>query len=208
MEIHVDVKSKTAVSAYTDAHFDDGAYLLRKLGMEVISLQENAELRIEAGLESFVSLNRNWVREGVLYIPDKGTFLTRNSPIVANPREAVKIFKHRKKGGEVYLTDEQTEQALEDSVKLSAGYIPTDRLAEIEVGVYAFGKLAQDYGMFLKESGADNLHVILAKLKEKPFVRQAFLGWVPGGSAINGKDGDFFRVRVRGFRRINALREI
>ena len=48
---------------------------------------------------------------------------------------------------------EEVENALEDSVKLNREEIPTNRLKDNKVTVYAFGDIAEQYGRFLENVG-------------------------------------------------------
>ncbi len=192
--IYVDIKSRGTASAYVVAPFDVGKEALAKEGYRIISLQENARLRMQEGKDAFVSQNGNWVREGVVYVPNKGMFLTKNSPIMANAKQATDC--HRK-GQDFYLTAEQVEQSLADSVELIRENIPTNRFAENKITVYAFGEDAQKYGDFLKEAKINEMPIWLADMQDKPFVRQMWFryrGWSElGGSWDLGYDN-----RVRG----------
>src|SRR3989344_4366607 len=90
----IDIKPSRTYSAFIEAPFDKGKGALEKKGYSVISLKENALLRIQEGQVSFISQNGNWTREGAIYVPSKGRFLTKNSPIMANAQEATNC--HRK----------------------------------------------------------------------------------------------------------------
>ena len=72
--------------AYGD--FDSAKEALESQGYNIISLKENARLRMLAGIDSKISNERNWTRKAFLYVPKKGIFLTTNSPIMQNPIEA------------------------------------------------------------------------------------------------------------------------
>ncbi len=168
----VDAKPKGIGSAYVSAHFDEGLEALAGAGYRIISLQENARLRMQEGAYATVSKRGNWTRDGILYLPTKGTFLTKNSPIIANAKEATNC--HRE-GKEFYLTEEQVEQATQDSVKLTDIPIPTNRFGEYRMTHYAFGEDAQKYGEFLREAGIIELRVRLTGIQDKPFVRQVWL---------------------------------
>ena len=87
--INVDVKLREISSACVLAPFDEGKEILEEEGYKIISLQENARLRMQEGRYHAVSLGGNWVKEDAIYIPGKGKFLTKNSPIMANPQQTV-----------------------------------------------------------------------------------------------------------------------
>ena len=182
-EVQVDIRPTRIESAVVYLPFDEALEALTEQGYEVISLDQNAQLRIQQGKDANISRNGNWTREGVLYVPDKGVFLTRNSPIIQNAKEATQA--HRE-GGDYFLTDEQTEQALQDSVQFSAKDIPTNRFSENGITRYAFGKIAEQYGQFLIEAGIKKMPVLRADLSDKPFARQIWFGVLGVSSELSG----------------------
>ena len=197
-KIIYDIQPKTVVlkSAYIVAPFDEGKELLEKEGYNIISLQKNAKLRIQEGATEDVSKNGNWVREGVLYVPKKGKFLTKISPIMANAKRATDCHRN---GKDFYLTSEQIEESLSDSVELSKDSIPTNRFAEDEITVYAFGDIAEQYGKFLKEAEINEMHIWTADLQDKPFARQMWFGSLDCRSELVGYDRNlYYGSRVRG----------
>ena len=204
MEIQVDIKPTGIESAIVYAPFDEGKEALESRGYRIISLEENAKLRMQQGKEHYVSRNGNWTREGVIYLPDKRIVLTKNSPIMQNPKEATSA--HRK-GVDYFLTDEQVEQAMQDSIKLSLSgeSIPTKRFKDNEVTNFAFGDVAEDYGLFLKEAGIGEMPVYLANISDKPFARQLWFGGLDYGYVLVGNYGRFLDVgdRLRGVKNLN-----
>ncbi len=165
----VDIKPNVTYSAYIHAHFDQGKKALEQENYKIISLKQNARLRIQYGQAHDISRNGNWTREGVLYVPNKGRFLTKNSPIMANAQEATNCHRN---GAEFYLTDVQVQESLADSVELSEKSIPTNRFAEYPIIVYAFEDIAEQYGQFLRNAGIKEMLIWLANLKDKSFARQ------------------------------------
>jgi len=182
-QIKVDIKPRGIASAYIVTPFDEGKEALAKEGYRIISLQENARLRIQEGKDADVSQNGNWTREGAIYVPGKGAYLTKNSPIMANAKEATDC--HRK-GQDFDLTAEQVEQSLADSVELIGDNIPTNRFADNKITVYAFGEDAQKYGDFLKEAQITEMPVFLASIGDKAFARQMWFGDLDSGSGLDG----------------------
>ena len=164
------------------APFDEGKEILSENRYEIISLEEDAKLRIQEGAKASISLNGNWVREGVVYVPNKGIYLTKNSPIIANAKQAVNC--HRK-GQDFYLTDEQVEQSLQDFVKLTFDAIPINRFGEDPRTIHAFGKVAEKYGQFLKENEINEMPIWLANMQDKPFARQVWFGRL----GVDGRSG-------------------
>ena len=158
--------------------FDVGKELLESQFYRIISLEENARLRIQNDKHDPISTYGNWTREGVLHIPEKGIFLTKKSPLMLNPKEATQA--HRKKE-EYYLTRDQIDESLADAVQLNKKSIPTNRFNEEPIMVYAFGNVARDYGLFLKEAGIKEMPINLTDRGKKPFARQVmFQGSVDG----------------------------
>jgi hypothetical protein len=204
MRLIKDIQPRRIYSAYVEAAFDRGKAELEKAGYHIPSFEENARLRMQEGENSFVSRTKNWVKEGFLYIPNKGKFLTKRSPIMAYPNEATEAHRTQINGtllNEFSLTDEQIGVSLEDSLKLpdSDFSIPTKRFEENEITVYAFGNSAQDYGYFLSDAGIEEMPVKMDSFRDKTFARQAFFdglgekstlcgfnNFLPGGFIVRG----------------------
>ncbi len=189
----MDITKGKLKSAYVDlAPFDEAKEALGHESYDLISLEQMAQLRMQEGKNSFIFKEGNFTREGFLYVPKKGIFLTKNSPIMENAKEATKYSRNLT---DFYLTDEQVEKALADScevpVKEEFGiprYLtPVLRLSEEKLTAYAFGIQAKAYGEFLKESGIEDLIVgTEIYLPTKPFATQA---WSSGGSSILNAQG-------------------
>lgn len=194
-----DIKLEGVASAHVTASFDKGKEALEKGEYKIISLEEYAKLRIQEGKDAFISRGGGLVREGVLYVPKKGIFLTKKSPIIDYAEEATNC--HRK-GKDFYLTDNQVEKALSDSVKLTKKEIPTNRFNDEEITVYVFGNIAKQYGEFIIEAGAhygetqrkagfgfgdslrnlgtEKMPIWLADIQDKPFVKPIFVWGLNG----------------------------
>lgn len=193
-----EIKPRGTDSLCVAAPFDEGKIFLAKKGYKIISAEENARLRMQEGKDAYVSKNGNWTREGVLYVPKKGVFLVKNSPIMANAKEATQCHRD---GNEYFLTDKQVEEALADSVALSGESIPTNRLGENPISVYAFGASTKQYGEFLKQAGINEMPVWLASVQDKAFARQLWLFRLDCvvRSGLNGHNGNLNADgRVRG----------
>jgi hypothetical protein len=191
VKIIPDIKPGGTSSAYVTAPFDEANLALTKKGYRIISLQENARLRMQEGADSFVSRNGNWTREEVVYNASKGIYLSKNlSHILRNAKEATSCHKSNQ---EYLLTDAQLEASLVDSVKLTSKEIPTERFGENEITVYVFGDDAQEYGDFLKSAGITKMPIWLANNKAKPFARQMWFRYIKGRSGLdcNGRYLDY-----------------
>lgn len=187
MQIIEDIKPRQIYSAVATGPFDKTKRALERKGYRIVSLEQNAQLRIQEEAQSGVSKYGNWVREGVLYVPGKGKFLTKNSPIMAHP---VKVTNAHRNRTDFYLTNRQVDSALEDSVELSLGEIPTNRFGEDEITSFAFGKSAKVYGDFLKECGIISMSIDTAGLRTKQFAGPLWFESVGNRSGFYGNDRD------------------
>ena len=187
-EILIDIKPAAIESSRASGPFDKALEALTENGYEPISLLQNAQLRIQQGVNSYISENANWTREVFVYIPKKGAFLTRIPLIIENAREATQAHRERR----VYLlTDAQVERTLEDSVKIKEEEkIPTNTFGENEITNYAFGEYSERYGQFLKEAGIKEMPIWLADLKDKPFATQMWFRSLIDSSVLYGAGKD------------------
>ena len=203
MAIIQDVKPTGTDSAYVERPFDEAKAELEANGYDIVSLEQFAKLRITQGKNSHVANYGSYAKEGFLYVPQKGIFLVRNSPIFANAKEATAFHG---KGEEFYLTQEQVDESLANSVQFKdASSILTNRFAEDERTAFAFGGSAKAYGEFLDDAGIKNMPVYLNNLENKPFARQAWLHRLDGDnrSELNGDNWDLnFNYTVRGVRNV------
>ena len=201
MEVIQDIKKGKLHSAYTIGAFDKAKEVLEKEGYRIISLEEQAGLRVQGGADSSISRGGNWTKEGFIYVPTKGAFLTKVSPITANAKQATDCHRD---WGEFYLDKGEVESALADSVKIEYLQIPTNRFADEALTNFAFGKNAEAYGEFLGENGIDSIQVHLAGSQNEPFARQAWLYWIDcgGWSYLDGNGMDLYcgDFEVRGVR--------
>ena len=205
MEITQDVKRGKLHSAYVVAPFDKAKEALEGDNYRVISLEEQAGLRAREGANSSIATRGNWTREGFIYVPTKGAFLTKDSPILANAKEATDCHRN---GREFYLNDEQVEKSLAASVLIKETQVPTTRFADEALTSFAFGKNAKAYGEFLKENGIESITAYLANSESKPFARQLWLHRIDSDlrSVLNGdlRGLDYDSDEVRGVREASA----
>ncbi len=199
VELNVDVKGELE-SAYVEAPFDEGKEALEREGFRIISLEENARLRILEGKDSFIFKYGNWTSAAVVSAQKKGRFLTKNSPVMQNPKEATDYHRANK---EFYLTNERLEYALADSVELNEKQIPTNGFGGNKITVYAFGDIAEQYGRFLGDAGIKEMPIWLDDMQDRPFARQL---WFRAFDCRSGLSGDDCQVlcgsySVRGVRK-------
>ena len=214
MAIINDIKPRGIDSAYAQLPFDQGKVELEKAGYRVISLEENARLRIQEGKSADVSRSGNWVREDFLYVPkrDKVIF-TKNSPIM---KHAIEATQANRDGKEFYVDEQEVQKALGDSIDVSYSQkpIPTKRFGENEITVFAFGdeKKAQEYGAFLKEAGISEMPLWIVDNKyvneqENSFARKLWFRILDVRSVLGGDGGLYYDNRVRGVREVCEANE-
>ena len=182
------VRPTRAEVVYAEGNFANAKTALESNGYKIASAGEIANSRIEQGKDADVSKYGRWTREGFIYVPKKGIFLVRNSPIMANAKEATECHRN---GKEFYLTNEQVEESLKASIEIeNSRAIPTKRFGENELTSFAFGPEAERYGEFLKEAGIKNMPIYLASTEEKPFARQLWFRDLGNNSVLSGSDRD------------------
>lgn len=187
------IKPSKAEVAYAVGDLSNAKNALEANGYRIASVEEIAKARIEQGRDADVSKFSGWTREGLIYTRKTGMFLTKNSPIMANAKEATDC--HRNKN-EFYLNQKQLEQAMGDSVRVTDELIPTNRFGENEVTIYLFGKISEKYGEFLKDAGIKEMPIYLTNPKENPFARPLWFGSLDHRS---GLDGDCWSLRFDGY---------
>lgn len=169
LKIETDIKPSRIESAVVRAEFDKAKEILESNGYRIISLEENAELRMHEGKYHNVSKKGNLTREGCIFFPGRKprSVLVRNSPILNFAGEAVRNSREFK---EFYPTKECIEQSLVDSVVYPdrSTCMPTNRFDSEELTIWAFGgeKKAQDYGDFLRSLGIKNMSVTAPYLND------------------------------------------
>lgn len=187
-KLTIDIKYEDVTSAYTlDFNFCEGKKFIEEHGFRIISAEENARLRIREGKHAYISQwGRNWIREGFIYIPQKGAFLTKKSPIMDNPEDATKA---NSKEMHYFITPEQMEWALSDSIKIKDidFKVPVNHFGDDEITSYVFGDVAQSYGEFLADAGIDAMPVIVQRnIGDKPFCCQGSINFLHFKSALSG----------------------
>jgi len=182
--INIDAKPREILSAYVNAPFDVGKQALEEKDYHIISLEENAKLRIQEGKNVHVSKNGNWVQEDVIYVPKKGIFLTKSSPIMENAKEATDCHRNNQ---DFYLTNEQVKSSLADCVELTKEPILTTEFANNPITIYAFGDSAKAYWDFLKYTGIKKMSIWTADMQDKAFARKLWFGGLDdGGFGLDG----------------------
>ena len=190
--------SKTTVtSAISYGKFSSLLNEFRRQQFALISLKENAELRIHKGKNSAESWTGNYVREGFLYIPHKGIFLVKNSPINDHVNQADDA---NMMGFEYGITMEDAEKALQDSVHIpyDTQEIAIEDLPDNPIAGFAFGEAVAEYALFLKEADITKwpIWIIpkgLVDTQPHPFVRQVIFRCMDNWSGIIGSNADLHR---------------
>jgi len=193
MEIIVDMRPTRIESARINAPFDKALAKLQKNDYELISLLQNAGLRMQQGKDHHVSLYGNCVKEGALYVPRKGRFITRCSPVLDHPRKATQAHRN---GERYFVSNDQARRTIEDSIQISYDLlgIPTNRFDEDAITRFCFGKNAKDYGLFLKDVGILEMPLWFNKEEnvqeqKKPYANQL---WFSGFDNMSGLNGNWY----------------
>ncbi len=200
-KIHIDPTITDVELATVYAPFDVALKVLRDGGYDLLSAAQNADLRIKKGIDSIISQNGNWVREGVIYFPADPAErykLVRNSPILESPREAMKSNRQK----EFVPSVDQIDKAIEDSIDFPyAGHsIQINYAGSDELLAYLLGgeERARHYAELLKEAGITRIDITREdhdyRLSQKqPFVRQVWFG--AAGRKISGSAEQISRIR-------------
>lgn len=217
--VNIDSRTSELESGVVYASFDKALTELKAHGLEVVSLPQNAELRIQEGADSYVSQNGNYVREGVIYIPNKGRYLIRNSPLLQLElvQEAVKAHRQEREYSiQKALAKEYEDKSSQDPnsevfhlTDLRA--IPTNNFDKDKRALWIFQDKAEDYGKFLYDADIKEMHLCFNEegyinSQENPFANQL---WLRGlglcdGSGIDGDYRDLGLDDVRGVRPISG----
>ena len=179
-----DIKPTGMDSAYVGGRpFDQAKKTLEGAGYNIITLEQNAGLRVSQGRAAIVSREGNYVAEGGLYLPDNHVLLVRNNPIMQSLEIATNAHRN---GKDFYPSPEQIEWALSgEHVDLREGerFIPVNAFTEDERTVFMFGKNTKAYADFLKENNFNEINIYLANSQDSAFVRQ---GWFYGLGVRSG----------------------
>jgi hypothetical protein len=165
-----DVTKGKLHSAYTIGRFDNSKSMLESNGYSVSSLEELAGLRIQEGIDAPVSTIGARTREAIVYVPKKGIFLTKKSPIMANPDKISYICFDNK----FYLTNEEIEFSLEDALRIDnikprCVNVLTSDFGNHPLTSYVFGRNAKAYAEFLKEKYIWEIEFGVTNMEDKPF---------------------------------------
>jgi hypothetical protein len=199
-DIEIDVRRNGIESAYVDAPFDEAKAKLEGKRFRIITPEQFAQIRIAEGANHSVILNGAYTSMGSIMVPQKGRFLVNLSLVMQNPSEATNA--HRS-GKEVYVSCEDAEKSLASGhviIPYNQSAVPFNRFADDPITVFAFGKIAREYGEALKESlreaGITEMPLWFndrdyTDSQEKPFANElwlrglgsvAGLGWVAAGT--------------------------
>jgi hypothetical protein len=171
----INTKPMEIVYEHAEGSFWEGKAYLESKDFQVISLKQNAEVRMHKGKDDIFSIRGNYVKERILSIPGKGNFLTKIP------------FSLQESEHDLYLNDKQIEKALADSIKLPDENfnIPTKEFGKNEVFIYAFGKeFSEKYGSFLDELGILEMPFWVYDLQDKSLVRPLWFGGLSDGPGI------------------------
>ena len=94
-ELHAGVEPNELSFAHTKGPFDQAQKALEERGFRVASLYETADLRVRLGKDFLICQEPSYVKEGVIHIPKRGSFLVRESPILFLAAEATEAHRQR-----------------------------------------------------------------------------------------------------------------
>ncbi|MDP1728674.1 MAG: hypothetical protein Q8L27_00540 [archaeon] len=190
------IGNKTLVSTYVGKPFDEAKAELENKDYSIITPEQFAQLRIAKGASHSVSTSGAYTSMGDIMIPKKGRFLTPLSLVMKNPTEATQAHRN---GKEFYVSDEDTEKALENSIVIpyNQSEVPFNRFAEDPITAFVFEKIAKEYGEFLqetfKEVGITAMPLLFdyeryINSQKSPFANQLWLHGL-GGDVQSDLDG-------------------
>jgi hypothetical protein len=156
----------------TDKTFDILKKEFDDKGYHMASLNDYARIML-MNLNGGICNTR--LKEAFIYTPDK-VYLSKNSPILANPEQATDCHK---KGLEFYLDDSMIKEALRDAREVTSEKIPVSYFESYGFTGFAFGSHARDFGAFLYKQGIKEMSVWLCNNESKHFARQAYLEYRP-----------------------------
>jgi hypothetical protein len=201
----VDVANDELDSAFVE---DLPYYALEKLfsnRFEPISLQDNALLRTRLGPYQLVSEKGNFVKEGAVYVPGRGAFLVRSSPIFEDLKRYGGMNYESLRGKDDHKL---IREALEDAVEIPNSehekVFPTFLLEKDKLMQFIFGDVAKDYGKFLYDRGIRELKIKTLPMNVvnghyHPFVRDVYFGSL-GESSVVDATRTFPHKKPRAFR--------
>lgn len=164
-------------------------------GVEIISDQKYRVLSIQDLSEKGLDIKTKYfVREGFIYLPNEGTRIVRDSPLLFCSKDAIAELDEEK---EIYLLSSDVNNAKRNSICIPNQGIKalTRRLDENEVLTWLIGgeKQARAYGEHLAEKGIkwisiESFATSYINKSKSPFVRQATISNKAGELLISGID--------------------
>lgn len=157
-----DVLTKKFKSAYMEASYDKAKSTIEEKGYRAVSLEEIAYLKIYGDAtrvikngekeEKDLSLweNSNWVKEWVVYVPNKGRFITSN---LESNGKVIAVYREK---GEYFLYKKQVRRALEDAIEIPNNLksVSTKKFSKSEFLCKLFGREnAIELGYILRGRG-------------------------------------------------------
>ena len=151
-----DLKSVPGVRGvkYIEAPFDVILSVFEGSNLSVLSAEDLAGRRVKSGVDSFLSGNGSWVKEGVLYLPNKDhrRYLVRDSFVFADAKGATDAHRESE---EFFVDEAYVLEYIQDGESVlvldDLSPVPTSSFGEDERAVWLFGKNAGEYGEFLSE---------------------------------------------------------
>jgi len=193
----IDIKGNGFESAWVNTSFHDGKDFLKRQGYKMLSFRENAELRMQEGVESFVSQFGNYVDGAYISFPSnkeygkENGFLTRKLPMILNKRNFECYYELNEKD---FLNnfDKNSEDVMavpEFDYKFE---VPTNRFGEDDVTSFVFQDLAQKYGDFLNDAGVSKIEYHFSDSDHSHSKFTATPLWLTGLGYVSGIGDNIF----------------
>ncbi len=221
-KIKIDSRTSGLESGIVCSSFDKALAELKTNGFEVISVPQNAELRIKEGEKAYLSQEGNYVREAGISIPNKGIYLVRNSPLLQF--ELAKKAVEANISGKEYSIEASLAKEYENkaSNSLEAEVFHLTNLEPIKANefekdkraLWIFQDKAGSYGKFLYDSGVKEMPLWFEDMEyinsqKNAFTNQLMFRGLAGrlgtylGSSHRSHDVEY---NVRGMRKITESR--
>lgn len=157
-------RDKNTLATVVRDDFDEAVNTLKEDGFRVMSLEEAARIKCSNPYlpaegnkcpENFI------VKEGAVYVPNKGSYIVRKSPLLYFPHKATKTHQNLSEEGfrkNFYVSDNLLQEVLSDSIKISnlEGEINSKSLNESEIARFCFGEYTEEFGKVINENITDD----------------------------------------------------
>jgi hypothetical protein len=147
---------------------------MKKSGGDLLSLEDFATLRVLNGPNSNLCRKGSFVREGIIYFPNKQVFMVRDSSSYILALESRTI-----------LTDpDQLGLYFDSNIELTSNEFLLSNFLNSDLGKFMFGEALVDYSNLLSMFGIKSLKIDLARESDKSFITPIYLDSLLNDSEI------------------------